>query len=391
MGPDTKDVFVSYRRDEDSAHAGRLMDRLSAHFGDHMVFRDIDSIEIGGDFVEAIESALDSSDVLIAVIGKNWLTVTNAAGQKRLENPDDYVRIEIATALQRNIRVVPVLVQEASMPSADELPDDLALLARRQAVELHESTWREGVQRLIDRLDKLPPLPMSAESIRDRYRARMPVSYGIRLVPSQKFRKDGFLGPEARRYVFIGDYAEQRGRSLRQVLSSLWMGDAYDQVTSANLAWTAVIFEIGGTNRLRLDLMPATWKAIFRILSSENRLAMISLSTEEKARLGSRTRDYYEGDQGYWLKQITSQKAFEIEGKQKLSPYDMLRTYFGYQDQCFALTGGTGICGRDMIHGLNLDGTRTPSRLFLVKNAEVESLNCRIKELGHVDDKVILN
>jgi TIR domain len=155
MTNDTKGIFISYRRDESAGYAGRIADRLVEHFGEDRIFRDIDSIEPGLDFVEAIQNAVDSSEVLIVVIGQNWLAATNAAGQKRLETPDDYVRIEIATALQRNTRVIPLLVQGAVMPSAEELPEDLAPLTRRNAFELHESSWREEVQRLITTLDRV--------------------------------------------------------------------------------------------------------------------------------------------------------------------------------------------------------------------------------------------
>jgi flagellar biosynthesis/type III secretory pathway M-ring protein FliF/YscJ len=124
----TKGVFISYRRDESAGYAGRIADSFTEQFGEDRVFRDIDSIEPGLDFAEAIESAVGSSDVLIAVIGRNWLTATDPAGRKRLEDANDYVRLEIDAALQRNIRVIPLLVQGGSMPSADELPDDLAPL-----------------------------------------------------------------------------------------------------------------------------------------------------------------------------------------------------------------------------------------------------------------------
>jgi hypothetical protein len=93
--------------------------------------------------------------VVIAVIGKSWLTATDAAGRERLQNPDDYVRREIAAALQRNIRVVPVLVQGASMPSADELPDDLAALTRRSAFELHDTSWGDDTRRLAKSLENI--------------------------------------------------------------------------------------------------------------------------------------------------------------------------------------------------------------------------------------------
>jgi hypothetical protein len=144
----TKGVFISYRRDESAGYAGRIADSFTEQFGEDRVFRDIDSIEPGLDFAEAIESAVGSSDVLIAVIGRNWLTATDPAGRKRLEDANDYVRMELVAALQRNIRVIPLLVQGASMPSADELPDDLAPLARRNAFELHDTSWRDDVRRL---------------------------------------------------------------------------------------------------------------------------------------------------------------------------------------------------------------------------------------------------
>ena len=154
MASDTKAVFISYRRDAGAGYAGRIADALVEHFGQDKVFRDIDSLEPGLDFVEAVERAIESSEVLLAVIGKNWLAVTDAAGQKRLENPDDYVRTEIATALKRHIRVIPLLIQGAAMPSARDLPDDLAPLSRRNAFEIHDSSWRDDIQRLISMLER---------------------------------------------------------------------------------------------------------------------------------------------------------------------------------------------------------------------------------------------
>jgi len=154
MASDTKAVFISYRRAAGAGYAGRIADALVEHFGEDKVFRDIDSLEPGLDFAEAIERAIESSEVLIAVIGTNWLTATDAAGQKRLENPDDYVRTEIATALKRNIRVIPLLIQGAAMPSARELPDDLAPLSRRNAFEIHDSSWRDDIRRLVTALER---------------------------------------------------------------------------------------------------------------------------------------------------------------------------------------------------------------------------------------------
>src|SRR5215204_5601587 len=155
MASDTKAVFISYRRAAGAGYAGRIADALVEHFGEDKVFRDIDSLEPGLDFSEAIERALESSEVLVAVIGKNWLTATDAAGQRRLENPDDFVRVEIATALKRNMRVIPVLVQGASMPGTDELPEDLAPLTRRNAFELHDTSWSDDIRRLITVIERV--------------------------------------------------------------------------------------------------------------------------------------------------------------------------------------------------------------------------------------------
>jgi hypothetical protein len=155
MASDSERVFISYRRDESAGYAGRIADSFEEYFGEDKVFRDIDSLELGLDFSEAIERALESSEVLVAVIGKHWLTATDAAGQRRLENPDDYVRVEIATALKDNLRVIPVLVQGASMPSADEVPEDLAPLTRRNAFEIHDTAWRDDIRRLITAIERV--------------------------------------------------------------------------------------------------------------------------------------------------------------------------------------------------------------------------------------------
>jgi hypothetical protein len=155
MAPNTKGIFISYRREESAGHAGRIADKLIDHFGEDRIFQDIVSIEPGEDFAEAIDRAVDSSGVLLAVIDRNWATVPDAAGHKRLDDPDDYVRREIATALKRNVRVMPLRIQGAAMPRAAELPDDLAPLARLNAIELHESVWREQIPDLITTLDEV--------------------------------------------------------------------------------------------------------------------------------------------------------------------------------------------------------------------------------------------
>ena len=127
-------VFISYRRQESSGLAGRLYDRLAARFGDDQVFMDVDTIALGVDFAEVITQAVSTCEVLLAVIGPRWLTATDEDGRRRLDDPDDLVRLEIAAALERDIRVIPILVEGAVMPRRQQLPEALAGLARRNAL-----------------------------------------------------------------------------------------------------------------------------------------------------------------------------------------------------------------------------------------------------------------
>ena len=129
-------IFISYRREESRWSARSLHDRLCAHFDRKQIFMDIDAIALGEDFVKAIEIMVAKCDVLIAVIGANWLTSKDDQGVRRLDNPEDFVRTEIATALKRTIRVIPVLVDDALVPRATELPDDLKPLVRRNALRI---------------------------------------------------------------------------------------------------------------------------------------------------------------------------------------------------------------------------------------------------------------
>jgi TIR domain len=126
-------IFISYRREDTAYPAGWLFERLAEHFGGDQVFKDVDSIELGDDFVEVITRAVGSCDVLLALIGDQWLTISDTHGRRRLDAPDDFVRVEIEAALTRNVRVIPILVDGAMMPRADQLPASLAMLARRNA------------------------------------------------------------------------------------------------------------------------------------------------------------------------------------------------------------------------------------------------------------------
>ena len=146
-------IFINYRRGDSRVYADMLYTWLSERYGEEQVFKDVDTIEIGLDFDEAIERVVAASDVMLVVIGGDW--VTDQSGRRRLEDPEDYVRREIEAGLARNIRVIPILVESATMPTADDLPDPLMALTRRQAFELNETRLRSDRDELLRRLDRL--------------------------------------------------------------------------------------------------------------------------------------------------------------------------------------------------------------------------------------------
>ena len=148
-------VFISYRRDDTAGYAGRLYDALTAHFGKEHVFIDIDSIGAGQNFADVIEQQIASCSVVIVLIGKGWLTSTDEHAARRLDNPHDFVRLEVASALRRKLPVIPVLVGGAKMPRPDDLPPPLAALAYLNAIEIFDSLFRDSVKHLVNALQPL--------------------------------------------------------------------------------------------------------------------------------------------------------------------------------------------------------------------------------------------
>jgi hypothetical protein len=186
-------IFISYRREETAYPAGWLYDRLADRYGGQ-VFKDVDSIELGDDFVEVITRAVGSCDVLLALVGEQWLTITNQDGRRRLDDPDDFVRLEIEAALTRNVRVVPILVDGARLPRADELPPSLARLVRRQALELSPARFDFDTSRLLRVLDRTlaevraapdgaATMPSPAAAVPDAGATQAPASLGQRDLP----------------------------------------------------------------------------------------------------------------------------------------------------------------------------------------------------------------
>jgi hypothetical protein len=147
-------IFISYRHGADSGFAGRLYDRLEHSFGRERVFIDVCNIAPGEDFVTFLQARVAACDVLLALIGRGWLAATDAAGRRRLDNPDDFVRIEIAAALAQGKRVIPVLSDNTAMPRAEELPEDIKPLARRNAIRFTRDRFKDDAERLIRVLEK---------------------------------------------------------------------------------------------------------------------------------------------------------------------------------------------------------------------------------------------
>lgn len=137
-------IFISYRREDSAGYAGRLCDRLNAALGSDHVFMDVEDIQPGQDFTQAIDEKIAGCDIVLAVIGPQWMSSL----RKRLGHGEDFVHEEISAALRRGITVVPVLVGGASMPAAQELPESLAPLHRRQAIEIRDADFDDGVKRM---------------------------------------------------------------------------------------------------------------------------------------------------------------------------------------------------------------------------------------------------
>jgi len=145
-------IVISYRRVDTGGDARSLAEALERRFGNENVFLDIETIGPGEPFDQAIDRAVDSSDVLLALIGQHWLAVTDDEGRRRIDDPKDVVRVEIHSALQRQLLVIPVLLEDAKMPSEEELPPDLAPFSKRNAVELRATKWKSDVESFVDDL-----------------------------------------------------------------------------------------------------------------------------------------------------------------------------------------------------------------------------------------------
>jgi hypothetical protein len=147
-------IFVNYRRDDAPGYAGRLFDGLAMHFGPGSVFLDVDATQPGLAFTEAIDRVVQWADAFLVVVGPSWLE-RDASGRRRIDDPEDDVRLEVAAALARDVPVIPVLVDHAQMPHEEDLPTELRPFARRTAHELRDESWQDDLARLTSALERI--------------------------------------------------------------------------------------------------------------------------------------------------------------------------------------------------------------------------------------------
>jgi cell division protein FtsZ len=202
-------VFISYRREDSAGFAGRIYDRLVTRLPRDAVFIDVDDIPLGVDFEKVLSERVGACDALVAIIGREWINVAEG-GRRRIDNPNDFVRIEIEAALERDVHVIPVLVDGARMPSADELPDRLKPLARRNGIEVSHTRFDMDAERLMRGLEHI--LTQRAKSIEEaaeraeanaaqRRRAETDERKAARSVAKTEASKAGFAGLESNRFI----------------------------------------------------------------------------------------------------------------------------------------------------------------------------------------------
>lgn len=213
-------IFISYRREDCAVHAGRLADNLTDRL-DAEVFLDVDSIPPGADFVEFLEHEVGACDVMMVMIGDDWLELSGREGCPRLADPLDFVHIEIRSALERKVPVIPVLVEGSKMPLQHQLPEPLAKLSRRQAIMLRDESWRQDVETLVRRM----PLPDRSESSRPHPHSASPESEGNQQLQRARKRAGTVRNADtvivaARHaridYEVFGTYICQPNRSFRE-------------------------------------------------------------------------------------------------------------------------------------------------------------------------------
>jgi hypothetical protein len=190
-----KPIFISYRRDDSEGESGRLFDDLVRAFGNDNVFMDVAGIKPGADFRKAIEDNVANCGVQLAMIGPTWITVANANGERRLDDPNDFVALEISSALKRGVPVIPVLIHNARMPKPEQLPEAIRELAYRNSVELTHARWNSDVQLLIQALDSYvtPNKATVKDPVHATVSVQLPAPQPARVPSAAKSKKPAIL------------------------------------------------------------------------------------------------------------------------------------------------------------------------------------------------------
>jgi formylglycine-generating enzyme required for sulfatase activity len=319
-------IFINYRREDATLHASWIHDRLAREFGREQVFLDT-SIEPGDDFVKVLVEKVESCDVLLAVIGKSWLTITDSGGQPRIHNPEDFVAIEIGAALRRNVRVIPILVGGARMPRVRELPDSLTPLATKQAHELPDRVFMPALEKLFPVLRKSRGAATGGEA------APLAFSEMAILHPGTKRvnRKDGMT------YLWIpsgsftmgcspGDsacYEDEKPAHRVEITNGFWLAEtpvtqhAYERVMGVNPS------HFRGPQR---PVECVSWEEAIEYCHGAAARLPTEAEWEYAARAGSKAARYGELDQIGWYDKNSKSRTHDSKGKRPndWGLYDML-------------------------------------------------------------------
>jgi hypothetical protein len=334
-GSNKMKAFLSYTS-RDANLARRVAEMLRIREVD--VWFDQRDLRPGDPLGSALVSGISAVDYFVILI-------TEASAHS------NWVQFEVGNAIQRaveaGLRLIPLVFDNAQVPN---------VLAAYKWVPCRNE---EDAAKAMNQALAVSSLPKKAPHVQDSHPAPR---FGLRLVTSNDFQSAKRLGIPERKYVLIGDYFEQWGRSLREVMENLFYGQYFDRVNQAAAKWIAVVFEIGEIHSKNYDVFPATWKAIYRILSDPGRCAMFPPSEQAMKALRRPPRDYRRDDGYPWEDWVRAH--LDISKLEKI---------LGLYNECFV--------GKN---GLSFNG----SRIFLVRNLELDSLNARVLELGTPDEGI---
>src|SRR5215831_11461240 len=191
-------VFISYRRDDSAGHAGRVHDRLEREFGRDLLFMDVDAVPLGVNFVKVLGEEVAKCDVLLAVIGPNWLNARDEEGNRRLDNPHDFVRVEIGAALQRSIPVIPILLDGAKVPKPSQLPKELEDLSLRNGLDVRHVSFHNDIDKLVRSLKgQLAEADARRRADEERRRQEIQQAEARRIAEEERRQQEAEIGRRA--------------------------------------------------------------------------------------------------------------------------------------------------------------------------------------------------